>query len=97
MNTVWVDDAVAELEEAALFYGGIEDDLGRRFSAAVATAIADIESDPQRPRKFDGKARKVRIKRFPYAIIYWIDSDTIHVIGVMHLHRQPGYWHSRLK
>lgn len=96
MNTFWVDEAIAELEEAALYYGGIEEELGRKFSAAAATALADIESDPERPRRFDGKARKVRLKRFPYAIIYWVSHDIIHIIGVMHLHREPGYWHGRL-
>jgi len=96
MTTVWLSEAIAELEDAALYYGGIEEELGKRFAAAVALTLADIESDPERPRRFDGQARKVRLKRFTYAILYWVGADTLHILAVMHLHREPGYWHGRL-
>jgi plasmid stabilization system protein ParE len=96
MNTVWLDDAVTELEDAALYYGDIDGELGKRFSAAATKALNEIEERPKMYRLFDGKARKARIMRFPYAIVYWLDENTIHIICVMHLHREPGYWHSRL-
>ena len=48
-------------------------------------------------RKFDGEARKARLKRFPYAVVYWIDDGALRIIAVMHLHREPGYWHGRVE
>ena len=96
MKTVWLREAIAELEDAALYYGGIEEELGKRFATAVALTLADIESDPERPRRFDGQVRKVRLKRFPYAVLYWIGADSLHILAVMHLHREPGYWHGSL-
>jgi plasmid stabilization system protein ParE len=95
MKIVWHDAAVRELEEASLYYGGIDDVLGDRFTSAAEVAIAGIKARPEMSRKFDGQARKVRLQRFPYAVVYWFDGDTLRILSVMHLHREPGYWHRR--
>ncbi len=34
--------------------------------------------------------------RFPYSIIFRVDSDRIYVIAVAHAKRRPGYWKDRL-
>lgn len=39
--------------------------------------------------------RRVRLRRFPYAIYYRILSDEIVVLAVMHGRRQPRRWQSR--
>lgn len=96
MKIQWHNEAVAELEEAALYYGDIDEDLGERFVTAAEVAVAELKARPVQPRKFEGEARKVRLKRFPYAVIYWLEKDTLHIVSVMHLHREPGYWKHRL-
>jgi plasmid stabilization system protein ParE len=96
MKLQWHDEAAAELDEAALHYGAIDEDLGERFVTAAEIAVAALKADPIRPRKFDCAARKVRLKRFPYAVVYWIDENTLHIVSVMHQHREPGYWKHRL-
>lgn len=96
MSILWHNDAVLEFEEGALYYGGIDEELGQRFTAAAEVAIAEIKARPELRRRFDGEARKTRLKRFPYAVVYWIDVSTIRIIAVMHLHREPGYWHGRV-
>lgn len=96
MNVVWEGAAQQEFVEALTYYGAIDPDLGERFLGATEAAVAEMQSQPLLARKFDGEARKVRMKRFPYAIIYWVDADILHVLAVMHLHREPGYWHQRL-
>lgn len=97
MKVRWLAEAKTELEEAALYYGNIDDDLGERFVTAADVAVAELKANPRLSRKFDGQARKVRLKRFPYAVIYWIDQDTLHIVCVMHLHQEPGYWRKRLE
>ena len=92
MKIKWHDEAVAELDDAALYYGDIDEDLGERFAVATEVAVAELKASPKQPRKFDGEARKLRVKRFPYAVIYWLDKDTLYIVSVMHMHREPGYW-----
>lgn len=96
MNILWHAAAVLELEEAALYYGGVDDELGLRFATAAEVALAEIKARPEMRRKFDGEVRKTRLKRFPYALVYWVDSGNLRIIALMHLHREPGYWHARL-
>jgi len=96
MKLKWHAGATAELHEAALYYGNIDDDLGERFVAAAEVAVAEIKANPKLSRTFDGQARKVRFKTFPYAVIYWIDTNILHIVAIMHLHREPGYWRNRM-
>jgi plasmid stabilization system protein ParE len=96
MSLIWNDYARLEFIEAAGRYGHIDFDLGERFVNAIEAAVARLRASPQTPRKFDGEARKVRLERFPYAVIYQMEGQDIHIIAVMHLHREPGYWHGRL-
>jgi len=34
--------------------------------------------------------------RFPYGVVYLVEPDYVWIVAVMHLHREPGYWHKRL-
>ncbi|MBB5036402.1 type II toxin-antitoxin system RelE/ParE family toxin [Prosthecobacter dejongeii] len=96
MTILWHGDAVRELEEAALYYRGIHEELGQKFVSTTEVVLAEIQARPVMRRKFDGEAQKARLKRFPYAVVYWVDQAELHIIAVMHLHREPGYWHGRL-
>jgi hypothetical protein len=33
---------------------------------------------------------------YPYGIVYQIRVDMIVVVAIMHLHREPTYWKSRI-
>jgi|GEM_PF-2164292 len=33
-------------------------------------------------QKFEGQARKARVKRFPYAVVYWVDGGTLGLPGI---------------
>jgi plasmid stabilization system protein ParE len=95
----WDDEAKCELNCSALYLakrgGGA---LGERFISNVEAAIASARSSPRLYRKFHGDARKVRIDRFPYHVVYWHDeeSDSIHVVAIAHASRNPSYWRDRL-
>lgn len=91
MTLIWNDSARLEFIEAARYYGFIDPDLGERFVTGVEAGIVRLRNHPDMFRRFDGEMRKVRVERFPYAIIYQIEEHSIHIVAVMHLHREPGY------
>ncbi|WP_395738855.1 type II toxin-antitoxin system RelE/ParE family toxin [Prosthecobacter sp.] len=97
MNLVWNDSARLELLEAASYYGHIDGELGGRFGAAMEAALVRLRNAPLLHRRFKGEVRKVRVERFPYAILYRIEERGLHLVAVMHLNREPGYWHGRLE
>ena len=96
----WDDEAQCELNCSALYLakrGGTE--LGERFISSVEAAVARARATPQLFRKFDPEARKVRVERFPYHVVFWHDEtgDSIHIVAVAHTSRAPGYWRDRLR
>lgn len=95
MNLIWDQQAKVEFIEAVDYYGRIDPDLGESFSSTLEAALLRVCATPKLHRKFDGPARKARVERFPYAIIYRIKGADIYIIAIMHLHRDPGYWRKR--
>ena len=50
---------------------------------------------PANPAHSD--ARRCRLDRFPYALVYRIEPTQCMIIAVAHLKRRPGYWIERMK
>lgn len=44
----------------------------------------------------DPPIRRALFPRFPYAMIFLITDDVIHVLAVAHQYRAPGYWLYRI-
>ncbi len=40
---------------------------------------------------------KCLLLRFPYKILYAVESGTIVVLAIAHSHRKPDYWLDRVK
>ena len=97
MRLDWHDEAQEEFGDSAVYYELQAEDLGERFVARMESALARILSAPLIPRCFDGECRKVRVEKFPYAIIYRIRGEELQILAVMHAKRKPGYWKDRLQ
>ena len=81
--------AARELIEAVAYYEREREGRGQRF----ATAIAGL---PQaHPILLAPDIRSIKVRRFPYRVVYVVLADTIDVIAVAHAKRRPGYWRRR--
>lgn len=89
-------EARKEFRESARYYESQQDGLGQRFVDAVRDAIDRIRSHPQLYHEFEPGVRQCRTPHFPYGIIYRVRNSTVEILAVMHLHRRPGYWKSRM-
>jgi hypothetical protein len=69
--------------------------LGRGFLDELDRGVRLIKSHPLASTEIDPGIRRCLLNRFPYALIYGIEDDTIIVIAVAHLHRKPRYWSGR--
>lgn len=88
-------EALVEVRNAAAFYEGSQSGLGKAFLAEVEEATKEIVRHPLMWRRIRGRFRRYLIPRFPYALIYAVQGNTIYVAAVMHLRRKPGYWATR--
>jgi len=70
---------------------------GHRFIEAVDEALARIVAAPDRfPLLCEPDVRSVKVKRFPYRVVYVIVDNDVDVVAVAHAKRRPHYWRQRL-
>jgi plasmid stabilization system protein ParE len=88
--------ARSEFDEAADHYNAEEPGLGDEFVEEVKKTIQRIVDFPDAWTLISTRTRRCRTRRFPYGVLYQIRGDTLLIVGVMHLHRSPNSWRSRL-
>ena len=97
MKYVFHPEAEIEFREAVEYYEDCEPGLGYDLALEIHSTIQNILSFPKAWPKLETNIRRCQTRRFPYGIIYAIDENTILILAVMHLHREPDYWKDRLK
>jgi ParE toxin of type II toxin-antitoxin system, parDE len=88
-------DAADELEEAAVFYESGVAGLGKSFLDEVHRTVSLIERYPDAGAAIERNLRRVRLDRFPYAVVYRRADDAVVIIALAHQRRRPGYWRGR--
>ena len=89
--------ASVELIDSAEYYEARAERLGERFLDEVERAVADVSEAPDRWPYFTRNSRRRLLDRFPYSIVYIVETERIFILAVMHQRRKPGYWRKRLK
>ena len=98
MTLVFHPLAERELIAAARFYETHASGLGADFIRQVEHTLADVVAHPNAGVLFAGSTiRRCLMHRFPFGIVYEIESENISVIAIMHLRRRPGYWKRRAR
>lgn len=97
MTATFLAAAEEELREAARFYENEASGLGLTFLAEAHRAVNKIEALPEAWTIVRQSIRKKTIGRFPYSLLYSIESTKILIVAVAHQKRRPNYWLARLK
>jgi plasmid stabilization system protein ParE len=93
----FLQTAEFELDDAIRWYESQSPGLGNTFLIEVLAATDRIVRYPEAWQPLDADARRYRLGRCPYALIYAVESGDILVLAVAHLHRKPDYWRDRLQ
>ena len=96
MQVKFLSPARAEFRAAVVFYNNQKAGLGSEFAEEVKKAIARIMQYPEASSLISKRTRRCRVNRFPFGVIYQVRKDTLLVVAVMHLHREPHSWKDRL-
>lgn len=98
MLVEFLEVAESEFVEAIDYYNEQSEGLGYEFAAEVKRTIDRIIQYPGAWPKLSTRTRRCRTDRFPYGIIYQvIREDRILIVAVMHMHRNPDAWRSRIE
>ncbi len=89
-------EARIEFRESAAFYEGCRPRLGIAFINEIESILRWILEAPDRWPFIEEDVRRCLARRFPYGILYTIETDYVLIIAVMHCSRKPGYWRNRL-
>jgi toxin ParE1/3/4 len=90
-------EAKTELRLSAKWYHSQQKGLGGEFRAEVEAAVSRIQTSPEAFGMIKDEIRCHMVHRFPYGVLYKIYPDSIYIVAVMHLHREPEYWKNRLE
>ena len=88
--------AAQEYRVASDWYRKRDASVADRFRNAVDFAINRLRSDPNSHEQiFDG-IYSIRLRRFPYLLIYVRDhSENLLILAVAHAKRRSAYWKRR--
>jgi plasmid stabilization system protein ParE len=96
-SIIFLEAAQIEASDAIGWYEEQETGLGTAFRKAVETTISSIQKHPLAfPVVHGSNSRKATVKRFPYTIIFDVQSGRILVYAIFHTSRNPLIWHGRL-
>ncbi len=89
-------EAQDEFIAAAQFYESQTDGLGLNFILTVQRTYERLLEFPATGPPLGRQLRRLLIPKFPYGLLYRVEPERIYIVAVMHLHRRPDYWRSRL-
>jgi toxin ParE2 len=68
-----------------------------KFALEVDETMRRIADSPLAFPLFAKRTRRARLRRFPYSLCFVTTSERLLVTGVIHNHRGPNTWQSRVR
>lgn len=82
-------DAQNDIEEASIWYEEQKDYLGEIFLEEVYSKIEFISQNPKLYKVVFKNIRNAVLDQFPFNLYYFLKSNTIRIIAIIHQSRNP--------
>ncbi len=92
---ILIDEAEQDVADAYDWYEQQRPGLGDDCLAAIRAATERVQTQPHINPRVQGEIRRLLVKRFPYSILYRVESERVVVIAVFHAKRDPNIWKKR--
>ena len=70
--------------------------LGLEFLDELKSAFRRVVDNPFKCQELRSGIRRILTKRFPYAVYFVIEGETVFVFAVLHTARDPAEWQWRV-
>lgn len=92
-NVIILPTAELDTIEALIFYDTQQPGLGERFLNSIEESYKKLSESPQYYSYINSKKdlRDVKIKDFPFVIIYQIAEDRVLILRVFNTNRNPQF------
>jgi plasmid stabilization system protein ParE len=95
-DLILAPEAEDDLAEAYGWYERRRIGLGEDFLECVDACIQRIRRHPGLGKPIHQSYRRALVRRFPYAVFYEYENNTIIVYCIFHTARDPTKWRQRL-
>ena len=95
MKLAYTAHAEEHLLAAVRWYEDESPRLGEQFHAAVRDREALLKLFPEHGEPYEGTIRRVKVRSFPYFLLYDTRPGMIVVVAVVHGARGPKAWKQR--
>jgi toxin ParE1/3/4 len=85
-------EAAREVQEAFDWYEQRSEGLGLEFLRTADACMAGVQRNPLAFPKVHKEVRRVLMRKFPYALFYLIEGESIVVVACFHAKRDPVDW-----
>jgi plasmid stabilization system protein ParE len=90
--------AKADMREAATWYEAEKPGLGDQLVDEIGEALSRIRRLPLSFPEVGRRVRRALLHRFPYAVYFlMVEENSAVVLAVLHQHRAPVAWKSRVR
>ncbi len=89
--------ARAELLHETKYYEATRPGSARKFRIAVDDSFGRIKTNPQAGKPDEDGCRRMRIKGFPFSVVYREEPMEIVVYAIRPDAKEPGYWLPRTR
>jgi plasmid stabilization system protein ParE len=90
-------EAAEEFLDAVSWYEKRTTGLGQEFVHSLDICLSNIERYPKLYPEIYRNARRALLRKFPYALYYILQEETIIVVAVLHTSRHPKLLEKRMK
>ncbi len=96
VELILAPEAEQDIAEAYAWYEQRRTGLGEDFLTRVDACIHAICRSPEMHQRVYENHRRGLVRKFPYAVFYEFENDTVTVYCVFHTSRDPQKWRERL-
>jgi len=94
-NVSFLPAADQDYQEALAWYQARSAQAAAGFEAALEVALQRIADFPEASPLCDDRHRFHVLRRYPYSVIYRVESGNVLIVALAHAHRSPTYWQGR--
>jgi toxin ParE1/3/4 len=91
----FLPEADIDYREALVWYEARSTQAAIGFEAAFGVGLTQIAEAPERWTRCDESHRFYSLRRYPFSIVYRIETDMILVVAVAHARRSGTFWKGR--
>jgi plasmid stabilization system protein ParE len=93
---VLLPEAQAEFDQGVDWYEQQRPGLGQDFIDSIRDVTNRISATPEAHAITYKDVRQAVVRRFPYNVLYRVETDRIVVVAVFHTSRNPKDWQGRV-